>query len=135
MKVEEIMVKKIEFIEADAMVYDAIEKMIDKRLRSLVVKPKDEKDAYGVVTARDIVFKVLAGNLDPGKVKISEIAAKPVVCVNKAMDLGHITSLMKNFNIARVFVCDGLELIGIISLLDVLSASLIERAKGGGHGA
>ena len=71
MKVEEIMVKKIEFIEADAMVYDAIEKMIDKRLRSLVVKPKDEKDVYGVVTARDIVFKVLARNLDPGKVSIA----------------------------------------------------------------
>lgn len=47
MKVEEIMIKKIEYIEPHATIYDAIEKMIDKRIRSLVVKLKDKKDVYG----------------------------------------------------------------------------------------
>ncbi|NWF52322.1 MAG: CBS domain-containing protein [Nitrospirae bacterium] len=131
MKIEEIMTKKIESVEADAPVYNAIEKMVDKRLRSLLVKPKDEKDVYGVVTVRDIVFKVLGKNLNPGKTSVEVIASKPVICVNKDMEIEHVISLMNKFNIARVFIHEGKEIIGVVSLLDLMAATLIERAKGG----
>lgn len=130
MKAEEIMVKKIEFIEADALVYDAIERMIDKRLRSLVVRPKEEKDTYGVITARDIVFKVIGKNLDIKKTKVDEIAEKPLICINKTMELEHIISLLKNYNISRAFVCDGVEVVGVVALLDLMAAALIQKAKG-----
>jgi CBS domain-containing protein len=131
MKVVEIMTKKLETIEADAPIYDAIEKMIDKRIRSLLVKPKDEKDVPGVITVRDIVNKALAKNLDLKKVKVGEITSKPLVCVDKGMDVEYAINLMSKFNITRVFVNDGKEIIGIISLLDVMSAELIKKAKEG----
>jgi len=131
MNVVEIMTKKLETIEADAPVYDAIEKMIDRRIRSLLVKPKDEKDVHGVITVRDVVTKALAKNLDLNKTKVSEITSKPLVCVDKSMDIGYTINLMSKFNITRVFVNDGKEIIGIISLLDVMSAELIKRAKEG----
>jgi CBS domain-containing protein len=131
MKVEEIMTTKIEYIDADATLYDAVEKMIDKRLRCLVVKPKNEKDVFGVITGRDIVFKAIGKNLDLARVRVEEIAEKPLVCVNKQMDLEHVISMMQNFNIARVFVCDGAEMAGIVSIMDVMAGSLIDRAKGG----
>jgi CBS domain-containing protein len=131
MRIEEIMTKKIESVEAGDPVYNAIEKMVDKRLRSLLVKPKDEKDVYGVVTVRDIVFKVLDKNLDPSKIKVEEIASKPVICVNKDMEIEYVISLMNKFNIARVFIHEGKEIIGVVSLLDLMAAALIERAKGG----
>lgn len=131
MKVEEIMTTKIEYIDADATLYDAVEKMIDKRLRCLVVKPKNEKDVYGVITGRDIVFKAIGKNLDLARIRVEEIAEKPLVCVNKQMDLAHVISMMQNFNIARVFVCDGTDMQGIVSIMDVMGGSLIDRAKGG----
>jgi len=129
-KAEDIMTKKLEFIEPDAPVYDAIEKMIDKRLRSLIVKPRDEKDVYGIITARDIVFKVLNENLNLNKTKVEEITEKPLVCIDKHLDVDHIISMMKKFNIARVFVCDGAQLLGVVALLDVMAASLIKKARG-----
>ena len=131
MNVVEIMTKKLETIEADAPVYDAIEKMIDRRIRSLLVKPKDDKDVHGVITVRDIVTKALAKNLDLNKTKVSEITSKPLVCVDKGMDVEYAINLMSKFNITRVFVNDGKEIIGIISLLDVMSAELIKRAREG----
>jgi CBS domain-containing protein len=131
MKIEEVMIKKIESISADAPVYNAIEKMVDKRLRSLLVNPRDDKDVYGVVTVRDIVFKVLGKNLDSSKVRVEEIASKPVICVNRDMDTEHVINLMNKFNIARVFIHEGKEIIGVVSLMDVMAAALIERAKGG----
>lgn len=131
MKIDEIMIKKLESVEANAPVYDAIEKMVDRRIRSILVKPKDEKDVYGIVTARDIVFKVIGKNLDPNKIRIEEIASKPVISIDKDMDIDHVINLMKKFNIARVFISEGKEIIGVASLLDILSGALIERARGG----
>lgn len=131
MNVVEIMTKKLETVDADAPIYNAIEKMIDKRIRSLLVKPRDERDVYGVITVRDIVNKALLKNLDLNQTKVKEIASKPVVCVDKDMDVEFAVSLMSKFNIARVFVNDGKDIIGIISLLDVLSAELIKRAREG----
>jgi CBS domain-containing protein len=131
MNVVEIMTKKLETIEADAPVYEAIEKMIDRRIRSLLVKPKDEKDVHGVITVRDIVTKALAKNLDLNKTRVGEITSKPLVCVDKGMDIEYAINLMSKFNITRVFVNDGKEIIGIISLLDVMSAELIKRAREG----
>ncbi len=131
MKVEEIMNKKIEYIESDATVYDAIEKMIDKRIRSLVVKLKDKKDVYGVITVRDIVFKVISKNLEPNKVKVEEIASKPLVCVDKDIEIEHVIKLMEKFNIARVFVREEKKILGVVALLDVMAGSLIKRVREG----
>ncbi|WP_353684205.1 CBS domain-containing protein [Thermodesulfovibrio sp. 3907-1M] len=128
-KVKEVMNTKLETIKAEASVYDAIEKLVDKRMRSLIVLPRDEKDVYGVITVRDIVFKVIAKNLDPHKIRVEEIASKPVISIDKETDLEHLIKLMEKFNIARVFVHEGKEIVGVVSLLDVMGASLIERAR------
>jgi CBS domain-containing protein len=134
MKVDEIMTKKLEIIGADASIYDAIERMIDKRIRSLLVKPRDEHDVYGVITVRDIVYKALGKNLDLTKTKVSEIMSKPVVFIDKGVEVEQAVNLMTKFNITRVFVSEGKQIVGIISLLDVMSAALIKRAREG-HGA
>jgi len=133
MKVDEIMTKKLEIISAEASIYDAIEKMIDKRIRSLLVKPGDAHDVYGVITVRDIVHKALGKNLDLNKMKVSEIMSKPVISVDKGVDVEHAIDLMTKSNITRVFVNEGREIVGIVSLLDVMSAALINRAREG-HG-
>lgn len=129
LKVKHIMNTKLETISPEATVYDAIEKLIDKRIRSLLVLPKSEDDVYGVITVRDIVFKVLAKNLNPHKIKVEEIASKPVISIDKETELLDLMNLMEKFNIARLFIQENRKIIGVVSLLDVLSAVLIERAK------
>jgi signal-transduction protein with cAMP-binding, CBS, and nucleotidyltransferase domain len=37
---------------------------------------------------------------------------------------------MEKSHIARLFVCEGEKIIGVASLLDVMTASLIMRARG-----
>ncbi|RKX60359.1 MAG: histidine kinase [Thermodesulfobacteriota bacterium] len=128
-KVYEIMNTKLETIPSDASVYDAIEKLIDKRIRSLLVVPKKQEEEYGIITIRDIIFKVLEKNLDPQKVKVYEIASKPIITVDKDTSIEEILRLMTKNNIARVFVKDKEKIIGLVSFFDVLYSILIERAK------
>ena len=130
MKVEEFMTTRIESVDADGTVYDAVEKMVDRRIRALMVK-FDEKDSNsGVITARDIVFKVLAKGENPRDIKVSEIASRPLVCIDRHMNIMEVASIMQEKNVARVFVRDGEEIIGVVALLDLMAGSLIIRARG-----
>ena len=94
--------------------------MVEKKIRSLVVLPKDSDDVHGVITVRDIVFGVFANGLKASDVKVEEIASKPIVCVPKNTSVQDVLRLMKRFNIARVFVIDDGKPIGLVSLMDLL---------------
>jgi CBS domain-containing protein len=130
MKLEEFMTSKIEFIDGDGSVYDAIEKMVDRRIRSLIVRFPGKETEHGVITARDIVFRTLARGIDPKSIKVSEIASKPLVWVDSSVTLDDVTRIMEEYNVERLFVCEREKIIGVISLLDLMAATLIIRARG-----
>ena len=130
MRIDEFMTTRIASIDADLSVYDAIEKMVDRRIRSLLVKFTGKDSDHGVITARDVVFKVLAKGLNPTDIKVASIAARPIVCVDREVTLAEAAALMEKSHIARLFVCEDGKIIGVASLLDVMSASLIMRARG-----
>ena len=130
MKVQEFMTTNVEFVDADGSVYDAVEKMVDRRIRCVVVRFPGKTIDHGVITARDVVYKLLAKGMDPRDIKASEFSSKPIVCVDQNTELNEAVTLMKNSNIARVFVCVGEKIVGVLALLDVMSASLIMRARG-----
>jgi len=130
MKVQELMTTKIEFIDADKSVYDAVEKMVDRRIRSLLVRFSDKDLNDGIITARDIVFKVLAKGLNPKDLKVAEIASKPVACIDKNADMNEVASLMEKKKMPRLLVCEDEKIIGVIALIDLMAGALIMRARG-----
>lgn len=126
MKVGEVMNRKLEIIEPEATVLDAIERLVDRRIRSLVVKPEREDDTYGTVTIRDIVYKCLSEDKEPKKIKIKEITSKPLIYVEKDMSVEHALELMKKFNIARVFVKEENKVVGVVALMDIVAMCLVK---------
>lgn len=133
MKVHEFVSNKIAYIDLDKTVYNAVEIMVDLRVRALVVRTPGiagRAGIHGVITARDVVFKVLAKEIDPKTVKVSEIDSSPIICIDKNTPFHEVAATMGNANIATVYVCDGGEVIGSVSLLDVMAAELVMRARG-----
>lgn len=130
MKLSEFMTTQIHFVDSECSVYDAIEKMVDRRIRSLVARFPGLPPEYGVITARDIVIKVLGKGADPAALKVSEIATRPIVCVEKDIEMFEAARVMDERNVARVFVCDNDRIVGVVAMIDMMSAALIKRAKG-----
>ncbi|MDK2875901.1 MAG: hypothetical protein PWQ22_311 [Archaeoglobaceae archaeon] len=125
MRVEEVMNKRIEFVDPDLTVLEVIEKIVNKRIRSVVVKPKD-KD-YGVITIRDIVYKCLAKGIDPEDLKAYEIASKPLITVEKGTSIEDAIALVEKSRITSVFVKDGEKIVGVVTLMDLMTGYLIGR--------
>jgi CBS domain-containing protein len=130
MKLHEFMTTRIESIDGDRSLYDAIEKMVDRRIRSLVVVFPGNETENGVITARDIVFKALAKGIDLKKTKASDIASRPLFCVDKNTEFDDMAKSMQEADVARIFVCDGKKILGVVSLMDLMTATLVRRARG-----
>ncbi len=125
MRVEEVMNRRVEFVEPDVPVLEVIEKIVNKRIRLVVVKHKD--GSHGVITIRDIVYRCLAKDLDPEHIKAHEIASKPLIAVEKGTSLKDIIALMERLKVSNVFVKEGEKIIGYVSLIELIGGYLIGR--------
>ena len=85
-------------------------------LQTVLVKPRNDEDVYGLVTLRDIARKVIALGKKSNEVHAYEIMSKPVLTVNANMSVMYAARFLANFNISRAIVMENDKLVGIISL-------------------
>ncbi len=116
--VEDIMTKKVLTTDVSSSVLELTRLMSEKDVGSLIVLEKD--NPAGIVTERDILKKVVAKGLDPGKVKAIEIMQKPIVTINLSSSIFEAVEVMNANKIRRLPVVEDGKLRGIITLLDVM---------------
>lgn len=125
MRVDEIMARHVEFIDGDAPVTEAAELMGELDVGALPVGAPD--DLEGIVTDRDILYRVVAKGLDGAAVRVRDVASRPVIgcggddTVQAAMDL------MAAHHVRRLVVRgDGGRVVGWITLADLARQLLVE---------
>ncbi|MGI5820122.1 MAG: CBS domain-containing protein [Armatimonadota bacterium] len=119
---QDLMTKDVATIDGNATVREAVAMMREKQVRCLIVERRDDEDAYGIVTQRDVVYEVTAWNRDPDEVKVHEIMTKPLVVVNRHLDIRHVARLMANLGLSRAPVIFDGKLQGIVSVSDIIAA-------------
>ena len=85
-------------------------------LQTVLVKPRNDEDVYGLVTLRDIARRVIALGKKSDEVHAYEIMSKPVLTVNANMSVMYAARFLTNFDISRAIVMENDKLVGIISL-------------------
>jgi CBS domain-containing protein len=121
-KVSDVMTKDVVMIDGKETVAEAIKLMREKGVSSLVVNRRTHEDAWGIMTRKDVVHKVVDPGLDPHDVKVFEIMTKPLVMVSPSLALKYCARLLHHAGIRRAPVFDGKEIIGIISNTDIFNA-------------
>jgi len=119
-------------IGPEETVHAAIQKMLDANLFTLLVPRKDKHDAYGVVTKKDILSKVIAEGKDPKKVKIKTVMTKPlVILTNLTLDLRWVAKAMANSGISTIAVFDKGNFYGYVTEACILEGvyNALRRAK------
>lgn len=119
---ETVMTEHVVDIEADAVVADAIDKMRQWNVSSLLVKPESDMDTWGFMTETDVIEKVVAKGLDPSSVQVHDIMSKPVITVSSNYSLQECAALLARAEIRRVLVYDGQRIVGIVSSSDIFDA-------------
>lgn len=125
MKVGDLMTRHVEFIPADATAQDAAELMGELDVGGLPVGEPD--DLQGIVTDRDLLFRVVAQGLRSAEMRVSDLATRPVIGCGEEDSLQVAMDLMAAHHIRRLVVRNGEgRVVGWLTLSDLARHLLVE---------
>ncbi|MBO6562111.1 MAG: CBS domain-containing protein [Nisaea sp.] len=119
-KVEDVMTGNPHVIDGLATVRDAIDRMREHHVSSLVIERRHEGDEYGVVTVGDIAAHVASKDRSPERTSVYEIMSKPVLTVDVGMDIKYAIRMLNRFKLTRALVTRQGEMVGIVTLRDMV---------------
>jgi CBS domain-containing protein len=107
-------------VDGLATVREAIDLMAEHSVSSLVVDRRHEYDEYGLIVVRDIAELVIGPNRSPDRTSVYEVMSKPVLTLEAEMDIKYAVRLLTRFRISRALVLEHGDLIGIVTLRDLV---------------
>lgn len=119
-RVRDVMKPQFDTVDGLATVAQALETMAHVDTKTLIVRKRHADDTIGIVVISDISRQVLAKDRAPDRVNIYEIMSKPVLPVDPEMDIRHCARLFARFDLTRAPVVQDGEVIGIVSLTDLV---------------
>ena len=105
-------------IEADATVFEAVKRMVESNVGSLLVS--DGGQHVGIITERDYLRRVALGRRDDEATAVRDVMSSPLVVVTPATSIDECMAVMTDRRIRHVPVVDGGAVIGIVSIGDVV---------------
>ena len=123
-KVADLMTRHVEFIDGEAPVREAAELMGVLDVGSLPVGTADRLE--GILTDRDILYRVVARGLDPSSVRVREVASRPVIACGEDDAVDAAMDLMAAHHVRRLPVRTAAgRVVGWITLADLARQLLV----------
>ena len=119
-RVKDVMTGNYQIVDGLTTVDEGMQIMRDSAVRTLIIKKRDQNDAFGLVLISDIGKNVLAKNRSPKRVSLYEIMSKPVVWVEPEMNIRYCARLFLKFGFAIAPVVEKGEIVGIVSYHDMV---------------
>jgi CBS domain-containing protein len=117
----EIMTPDAQCIYEDEDLEKAARLMAELEVGSLPICGQDDR-LKGVITDRDIVTKVVAQGMRPVEISAGSLAQGEAVTIGADDDAEEVLRTMSTYQVRRLPVIDGHQLVGIVALADVARA-------------
>ena len=127
--VRDIMVTEVVTIDGIATVREALHIMRERRIKSLVVNRRSKDDAYGIVTLYDIINKVVTRQRQLDMTNVCDIMTKPLLTVSKGLRIKYAAGMMSQFDVKRAVIIENGELVGIVSMEDIVYSLLDDEGN------
>ena len=106
-------------IDSELTVQEAAQQMHAKNVGSVLVRIYDKY--VGVLTETDLSRKVVAERLNPETTMVSSIMTTPIISMDRYMPVIEAEEFMKNKKIRHLVVTEEDEVVGILSVKDLVS--------------
>jgi CBS domain-containing protein len=116
--------RNLEVAPPETTVIKAAERMRGKFIGSLLVQPTDPEGRVfrrsGIVSETDLIGKVLAKGMDSSLVRVDQIMTSPLLTITQDRPMLDANHLMETSHIRHLCVSDGEEIVGVISVRDLV---------------
>ncbi len=100
--------------------YEAAVSMLKNKCGALLVcNSKNSQDLVGIITERDITFKVIPKNLDPKETEVSKIMTKNVETISPKKTTIDAIHVMRTKGFRHLPVLEKKKIVGILSMRDL----------------
>ena len=118
--VSETMEKSVVILDESTSVNAAAEIMKTKGISSILVKDHHSDKIKGIVTERDILYRVVAEAKETFKVSIGSIMSSPLVTIEKETQCVEAITIMRKKGLRRLPVVDKEKIVGIVTLMSLV---------------
>ena len=117
--------KDVWCVSPEDMVIDALQMMAEKNVGALMVLKMGK--VVGIISERDVARKVELAGRSATNTRVREIMTRDVLCTNPNHTIEECMALMTNRRIRHLPVYEKGEVIGVISIGDVVKAVISEK--------
>jgi len=134
LNVAHVMNRAVVAIDSEASVKEAASKMAQHQIGCLIVTEKGRP--VGMITETDMLSRVLALAKNAESTKVKTVMSAPLICGSPDMDFIEAAKLMVNRAIKKLPITHGEQLVGILTITDVIAVHpemrefIEEEAKG-----
>jgi CBS domain-containing protein len=115
-------------IGGEATVFDAVKTMVDANVGALLVTGGRSSEITGIFTERDYLRRVAVAGRDEHDTQVREVMSSPVIVVTPDTSVEEAMALMTDRRIRHAPVVDGSELVGLISIGDLVKLQSQEQS-------
>jgi CBS domain-containing protein len=105
-------------IDGGATVFEAITKMVEANVGSLLVT--DDGEIVGIMTERDYLRRVTLQGRTDKDTAVKEIMSSPLVVATPETSVDECMAMMTDRRIRHIPVVDGGEVVGVVSIGDLV---------------
>ena len=109
--------KAIHSVGPDTPVTECVRLMTASKIGAVIVM--DGERLIGIFTERDALNKVLAGGLDPGNTKVSEVMTKDPYCIRPTSTVGDAMELITKRRFRHLPIVDNGKVLAVVSSGDL----------------
>lgn len=102
---------------------DAARAMRQKGVSSVLVSRTAEVQPVGIVTERDILYRVVAEHRSPFKIVLKDVMTSPLVIIDEAAPVKDAVALMRKNGFRRMPVTKEGKIVGMLTLKSIIGDS------------
>jgi ATP-dependent Lon protease len=117
-KIQDVMTKHVHCVGNRTTVREVARLMRDFKIGDVLVTD-DEGKLCGIVTDRDVVVRAVAESKDLDTMTVADIETAKLITLRPDSSVDEAVQLMRDHAIRRIPVCDGDQLLGIVTIGDL----------------
>jgi signal-transduction protein with cAMP-binding, CBS, and nucleotidyltransferase domain len=118
-QIRDVVPKRLVTIRDTKTVQEAAKLMMDEG-RGDVIVVGESGAPLGILTERDVTYKVAALGLSPKEVSVVSVMSSPILTIQASFTLDEAIQLMAQRSVRRLLVMEGERSIGLLTEMDIL---------------
>jgi CBS domain-containing protein len=118
--------REVYSVAGEQTVLEAVQYMVEKGVGAVAVMERDRM--VGIFSERDLMKRVVTRKLDPATVPVAKVMTTNIVAAKPEESYSACLARMQSHNIRHLVIATGDNLIGIISLRDLMSIDIREKS-------